>query len=269
MIATPIPTHIAIIMDGNGRWAKARGLPRYAGHHAGAEAVSRTVEACCELGVRVLTLYAFSWENWNRSPEEVGDLMGLLDVFLRRELPKLRRHQVRLQAIGRLKELPAAQRATLQEIIAQTASFDRMTLILAISYGGRQEIIDAVRRLAQRVQAGSLQPQEIDEERFSQQLDTAPWPDPDLLIRTSGEQRLSNFLLWQSSYTELYVTATLWPDFSKQDLVAAITDYARRERRFGRTQGGFCEVPSAHTPVLPSSDEAEADSSQDGVGTIR
>ena len=229
-----IPAHIAIIMDGNGRWATARGLPRIVGHQAGAQAVRRLVEACCELGVKVLTLYAFSWENWERPADEIQELMGLLDAFIRAETPTLMTNQIRLMAIGRLEELPGGVLATLRRVMAQTAHFERMTLTLALSYGGRQEIVDAARRLAELVRRNELRPEQIDEALFAQQLYAPDLPDPDLLIRTSGEQRLSNFFLWQSSYTELYVTPKLWPDFSKEDLVEAMAEYERRERRFGR-----------------------------------
>ena len=221
-------------MDGNGRWATARGLPRVLGHQAGARAVRRIVEACCELGVQALTLYAFSWENRDRPAEEIHELMGLLDEFLRRETPTLLANRIRLRAIGRLEELPPDVRAHLGRVIDQTAPFERMTLILALGYGGRQEIVDAARRLAELVRRGVLAPSEIDEAAFAQQLYAPDLPDPDLVIRTSGEQRLSNFLLWQSSYTELYVTPRLWPDFTKEDLMDAIAEYERRERRFGR-----------------------------------
>ena len=229
-----IPSHVAIIMDGNGRWATARRLPRVFGHRAGADAVRRIVEACCEVGVKALTLYAFSWENRDRPPEEIHELMGLLDEFVRREAPTLRANRIRLRAIGRLDALPAGVIQHMQQAIAQTAPFDRMTLTLALSYGGRQEIVDAARRLAERVSQGALQPAQIDETLFAQHLYAPDLPDPDLLIRTSGEQRLSNFLLWQTSYTELYTTPKLWPDFSREDLLEAFAEYERRERRFGK-----------------------------------
>ena len=232
--ATKLPRHIAIIMDGNGRWATARGLPRVLGHHAGAEAVRRVVEAACELGVKVLTLYAFSWENRDRPAEEIRELMQLLERFLRAETPRLLANRIRLRAIGRLDELPTGVVRGLQRVMEQTAAGDQMTLVLALSYGGRQELVDAARRLAQRVQQGTLRPEEIDEAHLAQQLYAPDLPDPDLLIRTSGEQRLSNFLLWQSSYAELYVTPTRWPDFSKEDLAEAIAEYERRDRRFGK-----------------------------------
>jgi len=232
------PRHVAVIMDGNGRWATARGLPRVLGHRAGAQAVRRIVEACCELGVKALTLYAFSWENRDRPPGEIHELMGLLGEFLRRETPTLLENRIRLRAIGRLEELPAGVIAHLCRVIDQTAPFDRMTLTLALGYGGRQEIVDAARRLVELVRRGELRPDQIDEAAFAQQLYAPDLPDPDLLIRTSGEQRLSNFLLWQSSYAELYTTPTLWPDFGKADLAEALAEYERRERRFGRT--GAC-----------------------------
>ena len=230
-----LPTHIAIIMDGNGRWAKARGLPRVLGHRAGAKAVPRIVEASQDVGIRVLTLYAFSWENWDRPSSEIHMLMGLLIRFLRREMPNLRAHQVRLRAIGRFEELPARALDTLNRVMAETAHFKRMTLVLALSYGGRQEIVDATRRIAALVHEGHLRPEQITESLIAQHLYASDLPDPDLVIRTSGEMRLSNFLLWQSSYAELYVTPTLWPDFTKDDLLAAIAAYHRRERRFGKT----------------------------------
>jgi undecaprenyl diphosphate synthase len=232
-ISKPL-SHIAIIMDGNGRWATTRRLPRVLGHQAGAQAVRRIVEACCEIGIKVLTLYAFSWENRDRPADEIHELMELLDEFIRRETPTLLTNRIRLRAIGRLEELPARTMNNLRSVMERTKSFDHMTLTLALSYGGRQEIVDAARRLAELVRCGELRPDQIDETVFASQLYAADLPDPDLLIRTSGEQRLSNFLLWQSSYTELYVTPKLWPDFSKEDLLEAIAEYERRERRFGR-----------------------------------
>ena len=232
---TKPPRHIAIIMDGNGRWAAARGLPRILGHRAGAEAVRRVAEAGCELQIKALTLYAFSWENWCRPSDEIRDLMVLLEEFVVQEAPRLLANRIRLRAIGRLSQLPSGVRASLERVIDETAPCDGMTLTLALSYGGRQEIVDAARRVGELVRAGRLQPEQIDETVFSSHLYAPELPDPDLLIRTSGEQRLSNFLLWQLSYAELYVTPTLWPDFGKQDLVDAIHAYQQRDRRFGRT----------------------------------
>lgn len=226
--------HVAMIMDGNGRWATARGLPRVMGHHAGAQAVRRIVEAACELDLQALTLYAFSWENRDRPSDEIQELMQLLEQFIRSETPTMLTNSVRLRAIGRLDELPAGVVQSLQRAISQTSRGDGLTLTLALSYGGRQEIVDAMRQVARRVQRGELRPEQIDEAVLTQHLYAPDLPDPDLLIRTSGEQRLSNFLLWQTSYTELYVTPKLWPDFTKADLVEALAEYERRERRFGR-----------------------------------
>ncbi len=232
---TRLPKHIAVIMDGNGRWADGQGLPRILGHRAGAEAVRRIAEAARELGVPVLTLYAFSWENWDRPDEEIQALMALLEQFLDSELGTLRKNQIRLRAMGRLDRLPATVLANLNQVMADTAHLDQMTLTLALSYGGRQELVDASRRIARLVCEGRLSPEQIDEAVVSQHLYLPDLPDPDLLIRTSGEQRLSNFLLWQISYCELYVTPTLWPAFTKDDLVQAIVAYQQRERRFGKT----------------------------------
>lgn len=229
-----VPTHIAIIMDGNGRWAAARHLPRAFGHRAGAEAVRRITEACAELGIRYLTLYAFSWENWDRPQEEIHDLMALLDEFLAREAPTLHRHRIRLRAIGRLQELPPATTVNLRRLMDETARHEGMTLTLALSYGGRQELVDAARRLAQLAREGRLDPQHIDEELLARHLYAPDLPDPDLVIRTAGEQRLSNFLLWQSSYAELYTTSKTWPEFTTAELLEAMAAYGRRERRFGR-----------------------------------
>ena len=226
--------HVAMIMDGNGRWATARGLPRVMGHHAGAQAVRRIVEAACELNLQALTLYAFSWENRDRPADEIQELMQLLEQFIRSETPTMLSNSVRLRTIGRLDALPANVVQSLERAIAQTARGEGLTLTLALSYGGRQEIVDATRRIAERVQRGALRPDQIDETTLTQHLYAPELPDPDLLIRTSGEQRLSNFLLWQTSYTELYVTQKPWPDFTKADLVDALAEYERRERRFGR-----------------------------------
>jgi len=232
---TKLPRHVAIIMDGNGRWAAARGVPHVLGHRAGADAVRQIVEASCEFGLAYLTLYAFSWENWNRPESEIRDLMALLDDFLAREAETLHKQRVRLQALGRLEQLPDGVARHLQRMIRDTASYDRLTLTLALSYGGRQEIVDAAKRLARRVQQGELSLEAIDDMTFARALYLPDLPDPDLLIRTSGEQRISNFLLWQISYCELYVTPTLWPDFTKDDLAEALAAYQSRERRFGKS----------------------------------
>jgi undecaprenyl diphosphate synthase len=228
-----VPRHIAIIMDGNGRWARERGLSRSDGHRAGAEAVRRTVEACDDLGVEFLTLYAFSSENWKRPPSEVGALMVLLEQFLREKTPEITRRNVRLQAIGRLNALPEHCLAQLHESIESTAGNSGLTLILALSYGAREEIVDATKSLIHSVQAGHLDPAMIDPDVFSKHLYTRYYPDPDLLVRTSGEMRLSNFLLWQISYAEIVVTRKNWPDFEPADLREAVAEYNRRQRRFG------------------------------------
>jgi undecaprenyl diphosphate synthase len=221
-----LPQHIAIIMDGNGRWARKRDMPRAAGHKAGVEPVRSAVETCARLGIRVLTLYAFSTENWKRPRAEVNMLWRLLRVYLRRELGSLLKNDVRLRAIGRLEALPAAARTELLEAVAATAPNRGLIVNLAINYSGRAELVDAVNRL---LQSGAR----VTEEAIAAHLYTAGLPDPDLLIRTSGEMRISNFLLWQIAYAELYVTSTLWPDFTRADLLRAVLEFQRRERRFG------------------------------------
>jgi len=228
-----VPRHIAIIMDGNGRWAKERGMPRIKGHEAGAQAVRECVEGCGELKVEYLTLYAFSAENWQRPRTEVIALMRLLEKFLRDKTPELIEKNVRLQAIGRLTDLPASSQQQLHKSIEQTAGNTGLTLILALSYGGRLEIIDGIKSLLRAIELGHIDRAMIDVEMFSKHLYTRYYPDPDLLIRTSGEMRLSNFLLWQTSYTEMYITPKLWPDFTKKDLVAAVEEFGRRQRRYG------------------------------------
>jgi undecaprenyl diphosphate synthase len=232
-----LPRHIAIIMDGNGRWAQARGLPRVAGHRRGAEAVRRTVAAAGELGIRYLTLFGFSSENWKRPSEEVDDLMGLLRHYLRREIAELHRDGVRLKVIGQLGRLAPDIVSLIDHAVRLTCDNSAVTLTIALSYGGRAEIVAAVRRIAEQVAAGSLAVAAVDEECFARHLFTAGLPDPDLLIRTSGEQRISNFLLWQCAYAELVFTKTLWPDFGKSDLDQAIDEYCGRERRYGATVG--------------------------------
>ncbi len=228
-----LPRHIAIIMDGNGRWAKKRGLPRVFGHRQGAKTVERIVMASAEIGVEVLTLYAFSTENWARPKREIKALMFLLGQFLDEKLAKLKKNNIKLRTIGNISELPEAVRKKLTRTIRETEKNSRLTLNLALNYGSRPEIIEAVKQISELVIAGKLAPVQIDEKVFSQLLYTAGIPDPDLLIRTSGESRLSNFLLWQISYTEIYVTRTLWPDFRKSDLLKAIADFQHRRRRFG------------------------------------
>ena len=228
-----IPRHIAIIMDGNGRWAKERSLPRREGHRAGAEAVQQTIEACTELKVDFLTLYAFSSENWNRPQVEIRALMTLLERFLKEKSPELQEKNVRLQAIGRLTDLPAGPLEQLHKTIEATRENTGLTLILALSYGAREEIIDGIKSVMQHINEGHLDPAMLDPHVFSKHLYTRYYPDPDLLIRTSGEMRISNFLLWQISYAELYITKKLWPDFGKDDLHKAVTDYANRDRRYG------------------------------------
>ena len=228
-----VPRHIAIILDGNGRWAKQRGLARIFGHEEGSRAVRQSVEGCGELGIEFLTLYAFSTENWQRPKAEVAALMTLLQKFLKDTTPELIDRNVRLQAIGRLEELPAGCQRQLHESIEITANNTGLTLVLALSYSGRVELIDAVKSIVREVQQGQIDPAVIDPDLFSRHLYTRCYPDPDLLIRTSGEMRLSNFLLWQLSYTEIYFTRTLWPDFRKEDLLEAVQDYANRQRRYG------------------------------------
>lgn len=228
-----IPRHVAIIMDGNGRWARQRGLPRIKGHEAGAESVRAVLRAAREAGVEYLTLYAFSSENWVRPPSEVQGLMRLLHRFLRREEHELHENRVRLRVIGRLRDLPAPVRSELRRVMKATECYTERQLILALSYGGRWEIVDAVRAIARKVKAGELDPRRIREKTIVEHLYAPDIPDPELMIRTSGELRISNFLLWQLSYTELYFTDVLWPDFREEHFMAALDEYARRERRFG------------------------------------
>jgi undecaprenyl diphosphate synthase len=228
-----LPDHIAIIMDGNGRWAARMCLPRVAGHRAGATAVREAVETSARLGIRYLTLYAFSTENWNRPRAEVEALMRLLKEFLHKELDSLRRNNIRFQMIGRSEQIDGSLLKQIREAERATSSNSGLLLSIAINYGGRAEIIDACRQLARDVSEGALRPSEIDEQSISRSLYTRLLPDPDLLIRTSGEMRVSNFLLWQIAYTEIHITEALWPDFSGCDLIEAIAEYQRRERRYG------------------------------------
>jgi undecaprenyl diphosphate synthase len=229
-----IPGHIAIIMDGNGRWAALRNQPRTYGHEAGVKAVKEVVKACGELGVKYLTLYTFSVENWKRPADEVTALMSLLARTTVNELDDLMKNDVKLITTGRISGLPMVRRTVLKEAVRRTSNNKGLVLNLALNYGGRTEILDAVKAIANAVKAGMIDPLTIDEELFSSFLYTANISDPDLLIRTSGEMRISNFLLWQTSYTELYVIDTLWPDFGRRELYEAIADFQKRERRFGK-----------------------------------
>jgi undecaprenyl diphosphate synthase len=232
-MSTTAPKHIAVIMDGNGRWARQRGWPRSRGHLEGANSAKECVEACLDLGVEYLTLFTFSTENWRRPKEEVDTLMGLLQRFLKDYTADLRKRSVKLQAIGRLDEMPPGVQTQIRESIEATAGGQSLTTILAVNYSGRAEIVDAVKRIVEEVVAGRLAKDEIDAEIFEQRLYTHNWPDPDLFIRTSGEMRISNFLLWQLSYTEIYVTQKLWPDFRREDLLEAVKEFGRRNRRYG------------------------------------
>ena len=227
------PVHVAIIMDGNGRWAKARGLPRVAGHKRGAEAVRRTVTGAAELGIQYLTLYGFSSENWKRPPAEIDDLMGLLRLYLNNEIDELDRKGVRLRVIGQRSRLQPDIVRLIEGAERRTAGNRKLNLIVALSYGGRAEIVEAARCIAEGVRAGRIDPAEVGENQFERFLYTAGIPDPDLLIRTSGEKRISNFLLWQCAYAELVFLERLWPDFTRDDLESAITEYHGRDRRYG------------------------------------
>jgi len=238
-----LPRHLAIIMDGNGRWAEQRGLPRLVGHQRGVEAVKSVVEDCRSLGIDYLTLYAFSSENWGRPAAEVNALMELLCLYLQGELQAMLSGKIRLRVIGEVTRLPHPARRMLEQTIAQTAANDGMTLTLALSYGSRDEIVRAVRTLVAKAAAGRLGPEAVDDELLSEHLDTAGIPDPDLLIRTSGEMRISNFLLWQMAYAELYFTEVLWPDFDGEQLRKALEEYAGRQRRFGLTGAQLQPAP--------------------------
>lgn len=229
-----IPRHVAIIMDGNGRWAKQHGVPRLKGHEQGAQSVEAVLRACKRSGIQYLTLYAFSTENWVRPPSEIKGLMHILTQFLKTHETDMLQEKIRLRAIGRLHDLPRPVFNELQRVMKATEHFTQRQLILALSYGGRDEITQAVRAIARRVQDGKLAVRDIDEALIARHLFAPDVPDPDLLIRTSGEMRLSNFMLWQASYTELYVTETLWPDFREDAFAKALAAYARRQRRFGQ-----------------------------------
>jgi undecaprenyl diphosphate synthase len=229
-----VPAHIAIIMDGNGRWAKGRALPRPLGHHAGMRAVREVIQGCLDANVGVLSLFAFSQENWQRPAVEIDALMSLLEEYIAREVDNLRSKRVSVRILGDLKRLAPGARQAVDRIMAETAGGEDLALNLCISYSSRAEITRAARQLGEDVAAGRLDPADIDEEALARRLYTAPWPDPDLLIRTSGEMRISNFLLWQLAYAELYVTPVLWPDFTRRHLFEAILEFQRRDRRFGR-----------------------------------
>ncbi|NTV68240.1 MAG: isoprenyl transferase [Chlorobaculum sp.] len=230
-----LPRHIGIIMDGNGRWAKRKGKTRIAGHVAGVESVRDVVEACCELGIGYLTLFTFSIENWRRPKLEISALMRLLIKVLRKETPQLRENNVRLEVIGDLSLVANDVRQTIEETMAQTRDNTKLTLTIALSYSGKWDITEACRKIARQTQAGALDPDAIDENLFASFLSTASFPDPELLIRTSGESRISNFMLWQSAYSEIIFTSTLWPDFRRNQLYDAIREFQNRERRFGQT----------------------------------
>lgn len=234
-LSSNIPKHVAIIMDGNGRWAKKKGLFRAVGHENGSKAVREVVESCAEIGVKYLTLYAFSTENWNRPKLEVDTLMKLLVNALKKEIKTLQNNNIQLNAIGNLQSLPKKARTELLEVIEKTKTNNHMTLTLALSYGSREEIIKTIQEISIKVKNGVISPHLINESVINEHLYTNNLPDVDLLIRTSGEQRISNFLLWQIAYAELYFTEILWPDFKKEDLFEAIFNYQKRERRFGKT----------------------------------
>jgi undecaprenyl diphosphate synthase len=227
---TRLPRHVAVIMDGNGRWAEKRRLPRIEGHRAGAKAVQEVVESCARLGVKFLTLYAFSRENWKRPKREVALLWRLLEDYLRKQDKDLIKNKIRVMVIGRRKEIPESTERELRRVEAITRDFDRLAIVLALNYSGRTEIVDAVKKILEN---GGLDPGGLDEEAFARRLYTAGIPDPDLLIRTSGELRVSNFLLWQIAYSEIWITPVLWPDFRRRDVLQALVDYQKRERRFG------------------------------------
>ena len=250
LAAANLPRNVAIIMDGNGRWAKQRGLPRIEGHRRGVESVRTAIDAARDLGIHYLTLYAFSAENWQRPPDEVSALMGLLELFLRRETRTLVKNRVRLHTIGRIEELPAGPLKELKHAVAVTRGFSEWNLVLALNYGSRTELVDAARAYAAAVAAGRENPAEASWSAISQYLYTAGLPDPDLLIRTSGETRLSNFLLVQCAYAEMIFSPVLWPDFTKADLAAAIEEYQRRERRFGLTGEQVKPRAAAHRPAV-------------------
>ena len=233
LLRLPLPRHIAIIMDGNGRWAQKRALPRASGHRAGVEALKRVVDGCLKIGISYITVYAFSTENWKRPRDEVDALMKLLVEYVEKELATLQKNGVRVRVLGNITGLPQDAQKQIGKALAETQYNDKLSLQIALNYGGRMELAEAVRAICEDVKKGKIKPQDVSEEMISARLFTAGIPDPDLLIRTSGEMRISNFLLWQSAYTEYWVTPTLWPDFTAADLYRAINDYQRRARRYG------------------------------------
>jgi len=255
-----IPRHVAIIMDGNGRWAQARGLERVEGHRAGMDSVRDVVRSTRDLGIEYLTLYAFSLENWDRPKEEVGELMGMIESYLEEELAEAMENGVRVRSIGRLDRLPPSTRAAVESAVERTRDNRGLELIFALSYGGRSEIVDATRRMIRDAELGRIDPDALDEKTFASYLYAPDVPDPDLLIRTGNEYRVSNFLLWQIAYTEIHTTQVMWPDFRRADLVNGILDYQARERRFGKTSAQVAPSTKPSTqpspPSLADSDEA-------------
>lgn len=236
LVSGDVPRHVAVIMDGNGRWAKQRGLPRHLGHREGMKSVREAIEGAVESGVEILTLFAFSTENWNRPVQEVSALMGLLQLYARRERAELKRRGVEVHVLGQLDRIDGSTRKAIDTIVNGTRGGTELRLNLMISYGGREEIVRSARILAERVARGEMDPSEIDKDALAATLFTEGLPDPDLLIRTSGEYRISNFMLWQLAYTELHISPVLWPEFGREHLFEAVLDYQRRERRFGRVE---------------------------------
>ncbi len=260
-----LPRHVAIIMDGNGRWAESRGLRREAGHREGIESVRACVRQANDLGVEILTLYAFSLENWNRPKGEVSELMRLLEEYLENEMPEVMEKGIKIRSIGRMDRLPPSTRGAVEDAIRKTADNSNMTLVFALSYGARQEIVDAAKQLMRDAEAGKLDPERLDEKTFAAYLYASDLPDPDLLVRTGGENRVSNFLLWQIAYAEIYTTPLMWPDFRESDFLEAIEDFQSRERRFGMTSaqvsGGVSGVAGeASARAASRADEPEPES---------
>ena len=251
-----IPQHVAVIMDGNGRWAKSRNLKRIDGHRAGIETVRRIVQLAGETGIGYLTLYTFSMENWRRPPLEIRGLMKLLADTLEREVPELNKNRVRIQTIGNISSLPKRNRDALEEAIRATSLNKGLTLILALNYGGRDEIVRAIKKIGRKIQSGELKPDDISSELFESSLDTAGIPDPDLLIRTSGEYRISNYLLWQLAYTELWITDVLWPDFNEPDFLDALESFGSRERRFGKTSQQIMKITKKVSSLFVKGEKA-------------